>query len=239
MVVSLAGLALLLAGPRALAQDYKRSPYAPTPPPNPAAPPATAFPYTGRAAPGLRGSIQSAAYQLPPAPPRRPTEDILEYGIELEPPGPARVFKLDSEASLQERMRQEARQRPVPDRITFPEEPVLGREPQPRRTFRPITMLVEPNYVCYGRLYFEQKNLERYGWDLGPVTPFLSAGAFFFDVAMLPYHLGTEPCRCYECSAGYCLPGDPVPLLLYPPELSLTGALAEAAVVTGLVAIFP
>ena len=55
----------------------------------------------------------------------------------------------------------------------------------------------------------------------------------------LPYHIGTQPCRCYECSAGYCLPGDPVPYLLYPPELSLSGFLLEAGTVVSLAAIFP
>jgi hypothetical protein len=100
-------------------------------------------------------------------------------------------------------------------------------------------MVVEPSYLCYGRLYFEQKNFERYGWDLGPFTPLLSAAGFYWDLAWLPYHLATAPCRQYECSAGYCLPGSPVPLLLYPPELSLTGFVAEAGTVVAMVAIFP
>ena len=46
-------------------------------------------------------------------------------------------------------------------------------------------MQVEPNYVCYNRLYFEQINAERYGWDLGFVAPFISAGEFFKDVVLL------------------------------------------------------
>jgi len=99
--------------------------------------------------------------------------------------------------------------------------------------------MVEPPYVCYRRLYFEQINSERYGWDLGLGYPLLSAGVFFWDVALLPYHAFTEPFRRYECNAGYCLPGDPVPLLLYPPELNLPGALAEAAVISLGFAIFP
>jgi hypothetical protein len=93
--------------------------------------------------------------------------------------------------------------------------------------------------VCYGRLLFEQKNLERYGWDLGFITPFVSAGKFYWDVVWIPYHIWTAPCRQYECSAGYCLPGDPVPLLIYPPELSLTGTVMEAGTIVALFAIFP
>src|SRR5262249_34041205 len=101
------------------------------------------------------------------------------------------------------------------------------------------TRAVEPNYVCYDRMYFEERNSERFGWDLGIIQPLVSAGIFFFDVAALPYHVGTDPCRKYECSAGYCLPGDPVPYLLCPPRLSLTGAVLEAGAVVSLVGIFP
>jgi hypothetical protein len=140
-------------------------------------------------------------------------------------------------------MRQEVRERTppgsAPERIVFPEEPVLSHQAYTGRSLPPATLSVEPIYVCYDRLYFEQKNAERYGWDLGPIHPIVSAGAFFWDLVTLPYQLGTDPCRRYECSAGYCLPGSPVPLLLYPPELSLTGLAVEAGTAVALFAIFP
>jgi hypothetical protein len=100
-------------------------------------------------------------------------------------------------------------------------------------------MLVEPYYTCYGKLLFEQKNFERYGWDLCFITPFVSAAAFGVDLALLPMHLATDPLSHCECSSGYCLPGDPVPLLLYPPEITVTGSIAEAGTVLALIAIFP
>lgn len=187
--------------------------------------------------------LQRVALQPPPGRDLAPAQDetLLEEDlVQLEPPGPHRLFgRLDSEDALQERLRQQARQRSTPERITFPDEPVVSRESYAGRHWEPQELLAEPNNVCYGRLFFEQKNFERYGWDLYLLSPFLSAGTFFFDVATLPYHCATEPFRKCECSAGYCLPGDPVPLLLYPPELSVTGALAEAATVVGLAAIFP
>jgi hypothetical protein len=120
--------------------------------------------------------------------------------------------------------------------------PTYAPVPPPQSTFRGWPTLpeyVEPAYVCYGRLFFEQINSERYGWDFGLVHPLISAGIFYWDVATLPYHLGTEPLRCYECNAGYYLPGDPAPLLLYPPKLSVTGTLAEAATIGLLFVIFP
>ncbi len=184
--------------------------------------------------------LQQVAFQPRDLGGTAPGEEATGYQIQLEPPGPQRLFQLDSEAALHERMRQEGRQRPSQDRIEFPTEPTVGgRGPYAARQFPPANIQVEPSYLCYDRLYFEEKNSERYGWDLGVIQPFVSAGAFYWDLATLPYHIWTRPLQCYECNTGYCLPGDPVPYLLYPPELSLTGTLAEAATVAGLVAIFP
>lgn len=165
------------------------------------------------------------------------------FRIQVEPPGPQRLFRLESEAQLFERMRQEGRERTPPERITFPVEPVVSDrryDPYARALhWPPANAIVEPYYVCHGRLLFEQRNAERYGWDLGPFHPFISAGGFVVNTVALPYNLARYPCRRYECSAGLCLPGDPVPLMLYPPEVTLTGLVAEAAVAAALFAIFP
>jgi hypothetical protein len=169
----------------------------------------------------------------------RPGEEITEFKIQLEPPGLERVTRRESERNLQQRMIQEARNRPNIERIEFPEEPPLTKAPYEPRAFPPRTKAVEPNYVCYRRLHFEELNSERYGWDLGFIQPFVSAGTFFCDVAFLPYHIGTEPGRHHECSAGYCLPGDPVPYMIYPPKLSLTGTILEAGAIVAGFAIFP
>jgi hypothetical protein len=161
----------------------------------------------------------------------------------LEAPSPERVFRLESEASLYERMAREASEGKDPlamrYKIEFPHYPPSPPPGILVRRWPSQAEVVEPAYVCYGRLYFEQINAERYGWDLGIIHPLVSAGKFFTDVALLPYHAGTDPLRCYECDTGYCLPGDPVPLLCYPPELSVTGALAEGAAIGLLFVMFP
>jgi hypothetical protein len=236
----------------------------PAPPPPPANPPAvtpsppTTFSYYKKAQPtsAAAPSTDPALVPAPLPPPavlqpvsfqppadRQPggaaAEEAPGYQVQLEPPGPQRLFQLESEAQLRERMRQEARERTPPERITFPEEPVVSRETYKGRQWPPSQVVVEPNYVCHRRLLFEQRNAERYGWDLGPAHPFFSTAVFVKDVVTLPFHLGSYPCRKYECSAGLCLPGDPVPFLFYPPELTLTGLVAQAAVVGGLLAIFP
>ena len=146
---------------------------------------------------------------------------------------------LDSEANFFERIRQEGRERPDPQRIIFPEEPTIGRGAKVARAFPKRQMVAEPNYVCHGRLFFEEPNSERHGWDLGILQPVVSVGEFYLDVALLPYHFWTDPCRRYDSSAGKCLPGDPVPYMIYPPELSLTGGVMEAGIGVALFAIFP
>jgi hypothetical protein len=180
----------------------------------------------------------------PPVGAPAPSSESAYYAERLQLPGFERVFGVrESEESLKLRLinewkgrgeRQGERQR-----IEFPASPPLTTGKYAGRVWPESRTYAEPNYVCYQRLYFEQKNFERYGWDLGPITPVISTLAVWKDLALLPYHLGTDPFRHYECSAGYCMPGDPVPLLLYPPEFSATGALAEVATIAALVAIFP
>ena len=170
---------------------------------------------------------------------RQPSEEEQGVRIQLDPPGPDRIFgRRDSERSLQERIRQDVRQQRMTP-FEFPEEPILSTQRYAGRVFPPMTETVEPNYLCYKRLYFEDKNSERYGWDLGFIQPFVSTGIFFWDSATLPYRMGTELCRRYECNTGYCMPGDPVPYLLYPPIWSVTGGAAEIAAVVAIAAIFP
>jgi hypothetical protein len=172
--------------------------------------------------------------------PQGPPEESTTFPVQLEPPGPERLFgHLESEAHLFERIRQEDRGQTPIDIAVFPQEPVLSRTPYYGRRWPALHETAEANYLCYQRLLYEQKNFERGGWDLGAITPIVSALDFYKDFVLMPYHGFTDVCRCYECNTGYCLPGDPVPLVLYPPEPSVSGALAEVAAVAAVVAIFP
>ena len=105
--------------------------------------------------------------------------------------------------------------------------------------YPPMRQQIEPNFVVHRRLHFEEKNSERYGWDLGWIQPMVSTGYFFKDVLLWPNHLVTGLCNPYSTGAGKCLPGDPVPYYLYPPELSLTGTAFEGVLITGIAFIIP
>jgi hypothetical protein len=190
--------------------------------PQPKLPPDTAEPLP----PGLRAL--------------EPWEQPAPYTIQLEPPSIYRVaISVESDAQLQERIRQENRERKIPERVVFPNDPVISTETYQGRRFYPTRMEVAPYYLCHGRLYFQQINFERYGWDLGAFSPLFSGIAFLYDFVTWPYHLATEPCRRFEYNNGWCLPGDPVPLLLYPLHVSPTGFVAEVGTILTLVAVFP
>jgi hypothetical protein len=169
------------------------------------------------------------------------TENPIPLG--LGEGGPNEVVRLESEANFRRRLTQKNRQKSDSgaERTTFPEEPVVSTTIV-RSVARAVPghmLLVEPAYVCHGPLWFEERNAERYGWDLGIIQPPIQAGIFFADVLTLPYHMGVNLTRGPECSAGQCLPGDPVPYLLYPPQLSFSGGVLQAGAVVGMIAAFP
>jgi hypothetical protein len=164
------------------------------------------------------------------------------YQIQLEPPGLEQLAGgMQSDETLHERIRQRTLDIDPNERIEFPAEPILSRQRYFGRggLWAARTMIVEPDYVCYRKLLFQDRNAERYGWDLGFIQPAVSYGLFFWDAFFLPAHLFNDPCRKNDCSRGYCMPGDPVPYLLYPPKLSLTGLVAEAGAIIAVCAIFP
>jgi hypothetical protein len=196
--------------------------------------------------PGRSATVVPVVY-VPPLSRREANEDLSEGGlllltpIQLTLPGPHRLFRLDSEAAVLERIRQEARETRVPTLIEFPQ-PLRSEtrvQPLAPRRWPLLTERAEPCYVYHGRLLFEQINSERYGWSMGVLQPPISVLHFYGDVVTLPYHLAKQPCFAGDTSAGKCLPGDPVPLYLYPPECSLSGLAAEAAAITLMAFVFP
>ncbi|MBX9585025.1 MAG: hypothetical protein K2X87_32365, partial [Gemmataceae bacterium] len=100
-------------------------------------------------------------------------------------------------------------------------------------SYPPMTEYAEPGFVAHRRLHFEEKNSERYGWDLGIVQPFVSAAAFYKDCLLWPNSLASGlEVGFWDTSAGKCLPGTPVPYYLYPPGLTLTGVGTTLGVYT-------
>ncbi len=152
------------------------------------------------------------------APKSLDSAESIRFVLRTEPPSADRLFGArETESQFEQRMKQAFADNARPEVAKFPEKPVLSKEQLKPRTFSQMTMRVEPAYVVHRRLFFEEKNVERYGWELGFLQPFVSAGAFYQDVFFFPKHILTQ-FRCWETNAGLCLPGDPIPFYWYPPE---------------------
>jgi hypothetical protein len=139
------------------------------------------------------------------------------FGMLAELPGPDRLFRLESEASLRERLRQEVG--PGHRLREFPQdEPVRATTPPPSREQIHVA-LVEPGYVAYRPLIFEDRNTERYGWEFGDLQPILSAGSFYLKLFTLEARCAKAVVCPMDTGAGRCLPGDPVPYRVEVPRL--------------------
>jgi hypothetical protein len=108
------------------------------------------------------------------------------------------------------------------------------------RNWTPTTMTWKASNLCHNPLYFEDVNLERYGHTHGPVLePLVQTAHFFGNIAVLPYKMGVHgPTEC-RYALGYYRPGNCAPWIKPPVPISLRGAYAQAAAVTGLFWLIP
>ena len=78
--------------------------------------------------------------------------------------------------------------------------------------------------MCYGPLYFEETNLERYGYSqiyLRPVQPLVSSAHFYGAAFTLPCLLVAEPPQECVYTLGEYRPGSCVPFRWNSPYFSL------------------
>jgi hypothetical protein len=128
--------------------------------------------------------------------------------------------------------------------LKYPPLPVLSPPGVPYKSktasYEPHQLTLEPGYVVHRLLYFEERNGERAGWDLGPLSTLVATTHFFVDTLLVPQTIASGAVHGYwDTSAGKCQPGSPTPYYLYPPGLTLTGSVFEAGVITGFAFLFP
>ncbi len=124
---------------------------------------------------------------------------------------------------------------------------VLAEQSQPccgncRREWPCQCFRWEASALCHQPLYFEETNLERYGYSprgLRLIQPVLSAANFFLTIPLLPYKMGAEPPHQGVYTLGQYRPGSPVPYRIGRPRLSLVGIVAEAGIIAGLIVLIP
>ena len=182
--------------------------------------------------------VVPAAYTPPPvAQGAMPRPQAGEEGdglyLHMELPGPQRLFMRDSESQFFDRLAQNMKKADG-TRAIFPDEPVVSKQAYRPRNFPRMVELVEPSYVCHGRLLWEQPNFERTGYDLGVLQPAICMGVFFYDTALFPYHCWSDLSGRGDCSVGKCMPGDQAPFVVPCERFSVTGIVGQTGAMIGL-----
>jgi hypothetical protein len=108
------------------------------------------------------------------------------------------------------------------------------------RLWSPSQYFWDATCLCYRPLYFEEVNLERYGYGCHPcLQAGASAAHFFGTVAALPYCMAVDcPCQCVY-ALGHYRPGSCPPWRHHWPPYKPTAAASEAGVLAGLILVFP
>jgi len=92
---------------------------------------------------------------------------------------------------------------------------------------------------CYQPLYFEEVNVERYGYKVPYVQPALSAADFYLSIVKLPYKMALEPPWSCVSTQRYERPGNHPPPYPWLEPFRLGPALVEGGVVMGLIFLIP
>jgi hypothetical protein len=102
---------------------------------------------------------------------------------------------------------------------------------------------MRPGYVtCFQHrpLYFEEPNLERYGYSCGILQPAASTAKFYCNVVALPYKMAVDPpCSCVSTCRYPCPPGTCAPPVRECPPCDCLGAAAEVGTIAGLILLVP
>ncbi len=89
-------------------------------------------------------------------------------------------------------------------------------------------------------LYFEDVNLERYGYAYPfLLQPFMSVGKFSVQLALLPYQMVNNPIRKCVYPLGYYRPGEWAPKLWYQIPINMKAAAVQAGAITGMIFLIP
>jgi hypothetical protein len=117
----------------------------------------------------------------------------------------------------------------------IPELCSVGDNRLPSRQWIPQTFTWKASALCHKPLYFENRQLERYGHTHGPfLQPIQSTGHFFTSLFTLPYQTAIHPPTECMYALGYYRPGNCAPWLKDPVPISLDGIRRQALVTTGI-----
>lgn len=107
------------------------------------------------------------------------------------------------------------------------------------RAWPPFTYAYVAPALCHRPLYFEEPNVERYGYQLGCVQSVVSGAHFFATVPFVPYKMViNHPHDCIY-TLGQYRPGDYTPFQRTRFVWDTKAAVAQVGVVVGLVFLIP
>ena len=104
-----------------------------------------------------------------------------------------------------------------------------------RRPWEQSSYCWEAPGTAHNPLYFEEINLERYGYNYGHLQPIVSAAHFFATIPLLPYEMTVHPPHEEVYSLGYYRPGDAAPRQRRRIELRADAGAMETAAVIGTI----
>ena len=112
---------------------------------------------------------------------------------------------------------------------------LLGnRGGSPYRSWAQQSVTWKASSLCHKPLYFENRQLERYGHSRGPFAqPLHSTAHFFVSLVSLPYQSAINPPNECQYALGFFRPGGCAPWLKDPVPISLEAAGRQALITTG------
>lgn len=187
--------------------------------------------------------VDASAQEIPPAPPLPPPPSGTVPPIPMSDASEAAPFdprlefgtidEIQTRIATNESFVPEDLSKPVLSQSGLFVEPPRPLNPPPYPT--PYGLI---DRVCYQPLYFEQREMERFGKSRGCLADsFISAGRFYATIPTLPYRMVADPPCGVECpccgTSSECL------LHKHPGELDHAGIAVEAATIAGLILLIP
>src|SRR5690606_116013 len=117
-----------------------------------------------------------------------------------------------------------------------------GAQPSPlgdHRAWPEFDFAWEASSFAHQPLYFQEINLERYGYTHGITQPLYSAARFYGTIPALHYLIAANKPNELIYTHCYYRPGSDAPLYRYNPPTSIKGGIVEAGVMTGIIFLFP
>lgn len=196
---------------------------------------------TENATPAEIAAQEDAAELIPPSRAVTPAEPMAEQPQVFQADGIAWQQKPLTTVSRDVIRRAAKRDSATPDYAAahFNKYPCVAYGPT--RSPEGIPTLAAPTAgdFCYQPLFFEQKNLERYGRSHGVIQPVLSGARFFVTIPALPYLASVNhPWTCYDWQYPYPA-GFPAPRIRELPRPSAAGGLVQTGIVIGMIFLIP